>query len=328
MKTKLSVIALTILVASFTACKKDETNPKVNKNETVTMGATYTNDVYYSLKNGVVATVPRTNWDIAFSVSTRSSSIIINEGAGVVLKAYPTPGVTYSSTLDVTGFDNWTPVLRNSDIDWEIGAFNANATTHPNYGWGIYNSTSHNIDGSVLYIIKLQDGTFKKIFIDKKFSALQKYTFRFANVDGTDEHVITEMDLSASKANYVYYSLKNNAIITDREPDATTWDLLFTKWVDNTISYPVTGVLQNIGTKAIDVTTDNIETATYTDDQFVADINTIGSDWKTTNANYQFDIAANRVFFVKNKDGKVFKIKFTSFTGSSTGVVTFDIKEL
>jgi len=34
--------------------------------ETISMGSGYANDIFYSLKNGVAATVPRTNWDIAF----------------------------------------------------------------------------------------------------------------------------------------------------------------------------------------------------------------------------------------------------------------------
>lgn len=302
------------------------------KNQTITLGPGYTNDVYYSLKNGVVATAPRTNWDIAFSVSTRSSSIIINEanGTGTILKLYPKTW-TWAGAIDTTGYSTW-PRLANSNTDWEVGAFNANATGHPNYGWGIYNAVNHNIEnaeGGTLYIIKLGNGTFKKVWIETKFSSLQKYSFRYANIDGTSPQIVSNMSLAGSKANYGYYSLQNNQLIANREPDATTWDLLFTKWEDIVSSQPyiVTGVLQNIGVKAIDLTVSDPANITYTDNQFSLDINTIGYDWKSFNG-ASYDVATNRVFVVKNVAGKVYKIIFTSFAGSSTGVLAFTIKEL
>jgi len=138
------------------------------------------------------------------------------------------------------------------------------------------------------------------------------------------------MDLSDSKANFVYYSLQNNTRL-DREPDATTWDLLFTKWEDVSSDQPymVVGALQNIGVKAIDLTVTDPATITYTDDQFSEAINTIGYDWKSFNMNtMQYEIASNRVFIGKDKDGKVFKLKFTAFAGTSTGTIAFDINEL
>lgn len=298
------------------------------KSEKITLGTGYTNDVYYSLKNGVIAQVPRANWDIAFSVSTRSSSIIINEGSGVTLKVYPTSaGWNWADAIDTTGYHSWTS-LWNSDTSWEVGAFNQNATGHPNYGWGVYDMNTHNINGVALYIIKLRNGSFRKIWIEEKFSALQQYSFRYANLDGSDEHIVSNIDISSCKANYMYYSLQDNAKV-DREPNTSTWDILFTKWIDNSISYPVTGVLQNIGINAIDVTASDLTNITYTDSQFVSDINTIGSDWKSFNmATNAYTVATNRAFIVKDKAGRVYQIIFTGFVGSSTGEITFSIKQL
>jgi len=332
MKTKFFAFALALVGISLISCSKDDNSPsKIDKSESITMGASYTNDIYYSFKNGVIAEVPRANWDIAFSVSTRSSSILINSTAGVTLKAYPSAFSTWTSStsLDTTGYKSW-DFLYNSDTTWEDGAFSRNATGFPNYGWGIYdNISTHNITGCAIYVIKLRNGDFKKIFIDKKFSASQKYTFHYANIDGSDEHTVTELDASGSKANFVYYSLQDNAVVADREPDTSTWDILFTKWIDNSIDYPVTGVLQNIEIPAIDVTADDPSTITYNDGQFLDDINTIGSDWKTINmSTYQYDIPTNRYFITKDKNGLVYRINFTAFAGSSTGDLSFHIKQL
>lgn len=311
------------------------------KNQSLSYGAAYANDVYYSLKNGVISTVPRATWDLAFSVYSMSSSIIINESTGVLLKAFPNSW-TWASTTDTTGFVNWTS-LRNSDTSWETGAFNANATGYPNYGWGIYNPVSHNIEnaeGGKLYIIKFADKSCKKVWIETKLSSLQKYSFRFANLDGSNEHVISSLDLSASKANFVYYSLQNNTRL-DREPDTKTWDLLFTRWedIDNATPYMVAGVLQNyiakggapgaiqdLGVKAIDFTTTDPSTISYTDGQFSTNINTIGWKWKTFNNGWS--VPTNKYYIVKDKAGRIYQIQFLTFGGSGTGNFSFNIKQL
>jgi len=337
MKTKIYAFALAIVALSVTSCTKDDNDPtpvistKVDRTDTITLGASYVNDIYYSFKNGVIAEVPRANWDIAFGVPVRSSSILINSSAGATLKAYPSTFTTWVSntTLDTTGYKTW-DFLYNSDTTWEDGAFSRNATGFPNYGWCIYDySSTHNLTGNAIYVIKLRNGDFKKIFIDKKLSALQKYTFHYANIDGTDEHTVNEIDASTSKANYIYYSLQDNGIVADREPDASTWDILFTKWIDNSMVYPVTGALQNNGITAIKKTADDPSTITYSDDQFCSKINTIGADWKTINmSTYQYDIPTNRYYIVKDKNNIVYRINFKSFAGSSTGVLSFYIKQL
>lgn len=302
------------------------------KTQTITLGASYANDVYYSLKNGVVSTISRTDWDIAFSVSTRSSSIIINEGANVALWVYPKTW-TWATPSDTTGIKTWTSRVRNSNTDWEIGAFNANATSHPNYGWGNYNETSHNIvnaDGGALFIIKLRNGSYKRVWIETKFSSAQKYTFRYSNIDGTNAQTVTEMSLVGYKGNYGYYSLQDNQLIVNREPDKSTWELLFTKWEDVNSGQPyiVTGVLQNIGIKAVDLTTTDFTNIVYTTDQFSSEINTIGYDWKTPPMSGPWVVLNNKAYVVRNAAGKDYLIVFKTFVGSSTGVLTFDIREL
>ncbi len=299
-------------------------------NKTVTTGSQYGNDVYYSLANGVVSTISRTDWDIAFSVSTRSSSIIINEGANVALWVYPNAW-TWATPSDTTGIKTWTSRVRNSNTDWEVGAFNANATTHPNYGWGNYNETSHNIvniDGGVLYIIKLRNGSYKRVWVETKYSSLQKYAFRYADIDGSNEHIVSELNLAGYTGNYGYYSLVDNQLIANREPDKSTWELLFTKWEDVNSDQPyiVFGVLQNVGIKAIELTTTDFANVTYTDAQFVSDINTIGYDWKTYAGTWT--VANDKAYIIKNTAGKAYLIVFKTFAGSSTGALTFDIREL
>ena len=123
-----------------------------------------------------------------------------------------------------------------------------NATGHPNYGWGVYDMNTHNLTGISLYIIKTRAASYKKIWIVNKLSAEQKYTFRYSDLDGSNEQTVN-LDLAGSTKNFVYYSLDTNEEV-DREPEKDKWDILFTKWIDKSINYPVTGVLQNIDVTA------------------------------------------------------------------------------
>src|SRR5664279_1307132 len=86
-KMKRTLILLGIVAAIMvSACKKDNSTPTVTiKGDSLAPGENYLNDVYYSFTNGVVATVSRTNWDLAFSTPARTASILINDGAGVEL---------------------------------------------------------------------------------------------------------------------------------------------------------------------------------------------------------------------------------------------------
>ena len=57
--------------------------------DTIVMGTSYANDVYYKISTGASFPVARSTWDIAFSTSNYSSSILINDGTGVGLWAFP-----------------------------------------------------------------------------------------------------------------------------------------------------------------------------------------------------------------------------------------------
>jgi hypothetical protein len=316
-----------LAIAGFNSCKKDSTGPSlVTTTEALSMGAGYTNDIYYRLSDGMTTIVPRTDWDIAFSVSPREAAILINGASGVTLKAYPVSGWSWDTAIDTTGYSTWA-FLNNSDTTWTEGAFNMNATDFPNYGWGDYDMVSHNVNGVSLYLITTREGTMKKIWIEKKFSVEQKYIFRYANIDGTDEQDIT-LDMAGMTNNFDYFSIDTNSEI-DREPDATTWDLVFTKYIDNSINYPVTGVLQNIDITAqvgdaTDISPDKMPEAGY-----LTDMSTIGSDWKTIDmTTYQYSIDESKVYYVKDRDNNIYRIQFKTFEGSSSGNLSFDISTL
>lgn len=294
------------------------------KSAAISLGAGYANEVYYRLSDGMITSVPRNNWDLGFSVSPREAAILTNGTSGVTLKVYPTtPGWNWSDPVDTAGYYNW-PTLYNSDTTWTEGAFNMNATVHPNYGWGEYDMNTHNLTGIALYIIKTRAASFKKIWIMNKLSAQQKFTFRYSDLDGSNEETVS-LDLSSSTKNFVYFSLDTKEEV-DREPDNDKWDLLFTKWIDKSINYPVTGVLQNIDVTALESTDTDPKSKVFPSTGFLTSMSTIGSDWKVIDMQtFEYSIDGTRVFYVKDLNGVIYRLKFKTFEGSTTGNLSFDV---
>jgi hypothetical protein len=321
------IIVGLFLIIMISCDKSSDTVSLQTKSETVSLGAGYANDIYYKLSDGIMTTVPRNNWDIAFSVPAREAAILTNATSGVILKVYPTSGTwNWSDPVDTVGFSGWTP-LYNSDTTWTEGAFNMNATGHPNYGWGLYDLNTHNLAGVALYIIKTRAASFKKIWIVNKLSTQQKYTFQYSDLDGSNEQTVT-LDLAGINKNFIYYSLDANAEV-DREPEKDQWDLLFTKWIDKSINYPVTGVLQNINATAQESTDTDPDSKEFPSTGFLTNMSTIGSDWKIINMEtFQYTIDETRVFFVKDLNEEVYRIKFKTFEGSNTGNLSFDVSIL
>lgn len=310
----LALFFILSIVNLFTACEKDKgPGMPLPVNDSISMGAGYANDVFYSLANGVISEVSRTNWDIAFGVEAQTSAILINEAAGVELKAYPTTeGWQWTDPVDITEYDSWSSLL-NPDTTWSDGAFGMNASGEElNYGWGNYNPASHNVEGSALYIIRLRNQEYRKIFVEIKYSTQKKYSFKYANLDGTGDTSV-DLDVSDSNANFVYYSLVDGTRL-DREPDRATWDLLFTKYTDNNIFYNVTGVLMNSTVLAVEADGSDIEDVSWTGDDYSEDISTIGYDWKSYSpALGYYEVDPDRVFILKLEDGTEHAIHFTAF---------------
>ncbi len=135
--------------------------------DTLVMGPGYADDIYYSFDNGEVSKVARGDWDIAFYTPRFSAGIIVNEGNGVQLFSYPNGDTSAWSAIDTSGMASWSP-MHNSPESWEEGAFNAHASGHPDYGWGVYNSVDHYVYGDSLFVIATPSGMKKLRIIVKK----------------------------------------------------------------------------------------------------------------------------------------------------------------
>ena len=320
-----------VFAVTVAACNKTEDNPEVLVN--VHMGTNHVNDVYYSLEAVRTINSVRSDWDLAFSVPLQTAAIRINEGAGVML--YSWGDTTTWDAVDTSGIAQWTPEY-NDKSDWLNGAFNQYATGGFNFGWGTYDhGNTYSVWGDSIYVIKLTDGSVKKLFIRKRIGNSDTYQLRWADIDGSNE-----VDAAFSPApysgvkNFIHYSLVNNEIV-EAEPDRDAWDLMFTKYIVKVpygpvmVDYPVVGVLMKEGLKCVVVTGIDPASASYTDamEDFSGNANMIGWEWKSSDpVTHQIILAENTSYFVKLANEKIYRIYFTDYNSEDDGLVSFKVK--
>lgn len=323
------------IVMSMLAATCAQAQVGVEKSDSLMMGNFYLNDVYYLLKDGSQSMQPTTNWQIAFRTGGQTDGIRVNtatamgpEDAAVSIYVYPNGALADWATMDTAGNSSWV-ALHNSEETWEVGALNTTAGQFPDFGWGVYNMSTHIVTGDSIYLVKYKTAglvKYKKLYIEKKSNSA--WFFKHADLDGSNE---TNVELKSSDypgKNYIYYSLENASAI-DREP--TAWDFVLTRYAAQQVdgSYvATTGILTNIGVYA--AKTEGKEAADLeladTTDGFTGAMNVIGYDWK------HYEIGGQGVvwltedslaYFVQDRDGILWKVVFTAFGGSADGKTVF-----
>ena len=300
-------------------------------------GFQYPNDVYYNMQTGAKTTVVGHNWHLAFALRKaippmrflQSATILANEGRGVTVFQSPH---TWNN-FDTTGHRSWSNP-HNSDSTWDIGALNGGLNMQQfNFGWGVYNQQTHDITGNTVYLVRITVGsgqtavnTYKKLTISS-LSQDSIWTFSYANVDNSDSTAVSIDKSKYTNKLFAYHNLINDSTY-NREPN-TKWDILFTRYgafytqFGQTIFSSNTGVLSHpslLVSKVVGTSVNNAIPGTYSNH-----ITAIGTDWKENPGPGQpnFLVKDSITYFTKDLVNTEFKMAFTSFRGSSTGVIVF-----
>lgn len=298
-------------------------------------GINYPNDVFYSLRTGIVSVASGSTWHIAFSVrpvtsqatAMRGATIIANEGRGVTVFESTLP-LSAWRLLDTTGYSAWTNP-HNSDSTWDLGAFNKTSANPFDFGWGLYDPTTHNLIGSKIYLVKITSGTtttFKKLTVNM-LAGDSQWVFTTANIDNTDSARYTINKSAFSGKLFAYSNLLLGATI-NREPNAP-WDLLFTRYGAYVTQSSVTTFATNTGAlsnPALMVSkTTGVPFALAMPGAFTDKITAVGTDWKINPGPGQpnFVVRDSVTYFVKGPDNMVEKFAFEGFAGSATGDIAF-----
>jgi len=318
-------------------------------NDSVSAGASYANDVYYSMNNGTVTTVPNNNWHIAFQMAPQfgpsaSASILANHAVNNVqvfsLNLSASAKFATLSASDTVGKTNPERELVGSNKTWNIGAFNRNKDQSNlfDYGWGKYNQTTNNLSGDSIYLVKVGTTTAYKIWVQEYVSHPADsiaWKVRIATFSGGSD---TTLIIPRNKAPYnftdrlfAYVNLGTYTIL-DREPSKSNWDLVFTRYKDTatqmglTLTMNVSGVLQHPNVSVAEVP--NAAMPSLANLNFIDSISTIGYDWKYFPGSYPY-VVSNTNYFVKNKLSNLYYVlQFTAFGGSANGLYSFKKQSL
>lgn len=312
--------------------------------DSVTMGPGSANDVYYSLANGLVKTENNLNWHLGFSMNAGdSSSIWANHNNGnAFVKVYNIhknasqwAGVSLADTTGAT-------LCYNLDKEYSQGALNDIPSADPfNFGWGTYDMVSHNIYGDSIFIVNANN-VFYKVLIDSLHTATMTYDFTVGDiVANTSNHYSLAKGTKYANSIFAYFDLATG---TDslREPSNGEWDIVFNRY--NSLvalgppptpatPYSVIGAFGNRGVtfgKAamVHVDTAHNNVGTYTT-PWNKIISTIGYDWKIfTPPAGPWLIPDSLSYFIKDKNGLIFQMQFTDYSGSGTGNINFRKRQL
>jgi len=307
-------------------------------NDSVSMGPGYFQDIHYSMKNGQQMADSNAVWHLAFQMTpfpNTSVAIRANHAAGAVkvwsLGLSATARFANLTAADTVGKTADSRQLYNGSASWDLGAFNRYGNGVFNYGWGTYSQSTHDVTGDSLYLIRVGSAVYKfwPQFYNSAPNDSILYRVRVARFDGTGDRVVNIPRYPTfTGRNFAYYNL-NTDVISNREPLATAWDIVFTRYVDTAymgatpVMYPVTGVLFNYGVEVARVYGPTPPAAnTYAAQTYSTAINTIGSNWKYLNGQ-QFALDTVSYFVKTLRTNEYYQLQFTRFDGTSTGKTVF-----
>jgi hypothetical protein len=303
--------------------------------DSVTISIGYYNESYYNLDSGEVSNISNADWDLAFQVSQYGASIRINGANGTRLYVYPNGDTAAWSTVDTTDVSNWNSIY-NSNSSWSTGAFNQNVVASDpfDYGWGTYSMITHFVSGDSLHIIKLSDNSFKKLHLQQLASG--SYSFKYADLDGSNEVSAMISKSDYVNKNFAYYSLQTNEEI-DREPSNDSWHMLITKilepnypFMGGFTPYALGGILTNVGfitAKVEGVHVDSANQHAFDDDIYSSEMDIIGYNWKTYMGQPMgYVIEDSLSYFIKDTiSNKIWKIVMLDY---GSGDFTFNVEQV
>ena len=305
--------------------------------DSITQGPAYATDVWYSMANGTVNSASNKMWSMAFATAPQMSlgsvAVWINPNDTVTLWSISVPGADF----DAATFADTTGKVRrwNGPTSWADGAFNSNSAGFPSYGWGTYDAdVTHQVYGDSLYMMQVNT-QFYKVFIKDFISDIDgngtdtsHWTFRIAQMDGTGDTTIRINMADYGKKNFAYYDAPSRTMMS-RDPDSSTWDVLFTRYTDSLNTGggfgPTTtaGALLNHRVKAAQVDNISPDTVMYNNYAYESTLNVIGWDWRTADQTGNFTTDTNRTYFIKARDGAYWQMVITRFTGTSNSKTVF-----
>lgn len=306
--------------------------------EQISTGPSYANQQFYDLDSKTGVTVSSEDWDLMFTAfGLQDAGIHVNEAVNLSFGA-PAPAVELylAETADfesVTAFDTNFVQLYNDEASWANGALNVNLIPEDplDYGWGVYNPMTRQVVGDDVFVIKLRSGEYKKFMIETLDATV--YNIKHADLDGENEQTAA-IDKNNYSSGLIPFSFASNKAL-NLEVDG--FDFLYTRYqtvlfdpgTGEDLDYFVTGIISAPGVEVAKVEgIDPAEVSAETELEFSTDLDAIGFDWKSFSFAGGWTLPEDLTYIVKTVEGKLYKMVFIDFEGSSTGTATFELSDL
>lgn len=327
-----NILYIAIILLLSSCFKEEDKRNQIGGIDSISMklGEDYANVFYYNLNTQkIVSQNLWSDWDLAFYAQADQYYIKLSDGAN--MKAYNTQNSNFEA---VTSLDpNWKSIvddatgnLNNLALQFEIDFIKGDSTFYK----------------PKVYVLLLGSDALGNELGYKKFTLLytylNQYAIKFSNLDNSETY--TSKVLKDVTVNYVHFKFDNGGKQLLIEPDKSTWDIVFTRSTDITITndftdtifdYSVTSVLLNqTYTRAYlekEIAFDDISTANINNSAFTNQLNIIGYDFKafslTTGV---YTVRKDISYVVKDINDFYYKIKFTDFYDPDTnlkGTISF-----
>lgn len=307
-------VSLAVLVTS--CFKEDEmVMPHMPGNyitDTITLGETYTNQVYYNLHDSnTVSSALRTAWDLGFESTPSGWRVTLNSSG--YMKSVFLEGHVFGTPADAEG------------ATWIFNPSDGSADSLVIGNWFTVNGNDTVGTNRLLLIDRGLDENGEPLGINQLvIDSLVKgtYYFRIAEQDGTKPRSYSIA--KRGNVNHVLFSISYPLMVVS-EPASTSWDLLFSKYTtllytDAGEPYPylVLGVLLN--PSFVEVAVDSIssfESINFEKAQsmsFTKQADKIGYLWKK----YDFTLGSYTVnpdinYIIRDTRGFIYKFRFVGF---------------
>lgn len=315
--------------------------------DTIGTGMGYSNDGFYNLNATQSGSVANNNWDIAFVTGkVFSTGVMVNHaGNSKSGKLYPISSDAATDfgtdlTADTVGLGP-DDELKNSNVNWDDGAFNMDVDAPMSFGWGEYDMATHFITGNKVYALVNNSGAYQ-VWIEQYQSnsvvADRKWIFHTANLDGTDTASYTFIPEGYGNKLFAYFNISTGEFL-NREPDMNNWHLLATKYLDVYPGSPTsgllstTGIVSNINVELASATPIMANEADYADyaDDYDTVKNVIGGKYKyleMVGMSGTWKLEDSLSYFIKIKNGTgagdIWQVYFDYFPESTGAAV--DVK--
>lgn len=296
----------------------------------VSVGPAYTEQAYYHLSDGTVATMPNKSWDISFTAfGVQDAGVFINEAAalgGTPLELYLYRG----GWSDIIDPDNLLPEdrLHNDEVDHANGAMNMprDPASPFDYGWGMYSPQTNTVEGNRVFVLRDREGSYLKMRVVNLVAGV--YTVEYADLDN-DNAASFSISKDDAVGGMLHYSFASGNVV---EVPAD-YDLLFTRYHtvipdgDGVLTdYTVTGVLSAPGVMATPISGQDPYAVAPLDYQELLSsrVDAVGYDWKEFDFNQGWIVYQDQSYLIQTVEGDLYHIIFLDFEGSSTGVTTVE----